>query len=195
MCEYSHAMGNSCGGLAAYWAVIRRHGVLQGGCIWDWVDQGLTLAGGVGGAERFGYGGDFGPDGTPSDEAFCINGLVQPDRRPNPHAHEAKYCQQPIGVEGVSAGPLHAAVRVHNRHDFLPLSPGTFSSEWLLLEDGCPVRRGSLLLPTCAPQGALAPGDAPDHPAPLPTTRGVWRTGGAGRGGGRTLDVPPPPPL
>ena len=47
--EYSHAMGNSCGGLAAYWAVIRRHGVLQGGCIWDWVDQGLTLAGGVGG--------------------------------------------------------------------------------------------------------------------------------------------------
>lgn len=106
MCEYSHAMGNSCGGLAeckqhaaslcalpepsmdevacdalSDWDVIRKYGVLQGGCIWDWVDQGLYMNA-VGNVRQFGYGGDFGPGGTPTDEAFCINGLMQPDRQP-----------------------------------------------------------------------------------------------------------------
>ena len=114
MCEYAHAMGNSGGGLADYWTVINAHQVLQGGCVWDFVDQGLELpvtspkalaaaeaalgAATAGEVERsrssrfarpvFAYGGDFGPDDTPSDEAFCINGLFQPDRMPNPAAWE-----------------------------------------------------------------------------------------------------------
>ena len=69
MCEYSHAMGNSCGGLREYWDLIRKYGVLQGGCIWDWVDQGIVLAHDEGlvpsPRPRFAYGGDFGPPGTP----------------------------------------------------------------------------------------------------------------------------------
>ena len=57
-------------GLAEYWKVIRANGVLQGGCIWDWVDQGLVMGSGAAARPVFGYGGDFGPFGTPSDEAL-----------------------------------------------------------------------------------------------------------------------------
>ncbi|PKL23514.1 MAG: hypothetical protein CVV47_14875 [Spirochaetae bacterium HGW-Spirochaetae-3] len=76
MCEYSHAMGNSNGGLADYWAVIEKYSGLQGGFIWDWVDQGLA-AETAEGEEYWAYGGDFGD--SPSDLDFCINGLVFPD--------------------------------------------------------------------------------------------------------------------
>ncbi|KAL1527440.1 hypothetical protein AB1Y20_016106 [Prymnesium parvum] len=146
MCEYSHAMGNSCGGLAEYWDVIRKHGVLQGGCIWDWADQGLCLDAG----RRFGYGGDFGPAGTPSDEAFCINGLMQPDRMPNPHAWEAKHAQQPVHVEAEelpTAAP-YARLLVTNCYDFLSLDHLTCSFE--VLVDGESVDDGTLALPYCA---------------------------------------------
>ena len=167
MCEYAHAMGNSCGGLAQYWDVINKYGVLQGGCIWDWVDQGLRMPAKSGDTRapqpprrpHFGYGGDFGPAGTPSDETFCINGLVQPDRLPNPHAFEAKYCQQPVHVEADASrggvGGTSAHLLVHNRHDFTPLAESTFVCEWLLLADGEPVRGGRLSHEACAPHATI----------------------------------------
>ena len=112
LCEYAHAMGNSTGNLHAYWALFRaaRYPQLQGGFIWDWVDQGLaapcpgheaTPRGAYTAAARdrlwhWGYGGDFGP-GSGVDAQFCINGLVFPDRTPHPALWECKYWQQPVG--------------------------------------------------------------------------------------------------
>ncbi len=75
LCEYAHAMGNSTGNLQDYWDVIEKYDQLQGGCIWDWVDQGL-LKTDENGEEYFAYGGDFGPEDVPSDGNFCANGLV-----------------------------------------------------------------------------------------------------------------------
>ena len=95
-----HAMGNSLLGMSDYWELIREEPQLQGGCIWDWVDQGLRKTS-EDGKQFFAYGGDYGPPDTPSDGNFLINGLVQPDRRPNPHFYEAKKAYQDFLVRSV----------------------------------------------------------------------------------------------
>ncbi len=95
LCEYAHAMGNSLGNFQDYWDVIEKYDILQGGCIWDWVDQGLAATNDKG--EKFwAYGGDFGDTGTPSDGNFCINGLVYPDRTLKPHTFEMAKVYQNI---------------------------------------------------------------------------------------------------
>ena len=93
LCEYAHAMGNSLGNFSDYWDMFRKHRRVQGGFIWDWVDQGLnkTTEQGV---PYWAYGGDFGDE--INDRQFCINGLVFPDRTPHPTLFEAKRCQQPF---------------------------------------------------------------------------------------------------
>jgi beta-galactosidase len=102
LCEYAHAMGNSLGNFSDYWDMFREHRRVQGGFIWDWVDQGLnkTTAEGV---PYWAYGGDFGDE--INDRQFCINGLVFPDRTPHPTLFEAKRCQQPF------------TARLHIKHD------------------------------------------------------------------------------
>ena len=100
-CEYAHAMGNSVGNLQDYWDLIESYDVLQGGCIWDWVDQGL-LTTNEAGEEFWAYGGDFGPDTVPSDGNFCNNGLVDPDRGVKPHLLEVKKVYQNIGFKPVN---------------------------------------------------------------------------------------------
>jgi beta-galactosidase len=97
-CEYAHAMGNSVGNLQDYWDVIEKYDALQGGFIWDWVDQGL-LTKNENGEEFWAYGGDFGPEDVPSDGNFCLNGLVNPDRGVKPHLLEVKKVYQHIGFE------------------------------------------------------------------------------------------------
>ena len=94
MCEYAHAMGNSVGNFKDYWDVIESYPSLQGGFIWDWVDQGMELI--KNGKKVWGYGGDWGPEGTPSDNNFLCNGLVAPDRVWNPHAYEVQRVYQNI---------------------------------------------------------------------------------------------------
>jgi len=96
LCEYAHAMGNSSGGLHLYFKLFRSkdHPLLQGGFIWDFVDQGLSLPDHNDG--HWGYGGDFGSESGADDKTFCINGMVFPDRTPHPGCFEAKYLQQPI---------------------------------------------------------------------------------------------------
>ncbi|MDR2977282.1 MAG: DUF4981 domain-containing protein, partial [Streptococcaceae bacterium] len=84
--EYAHDMGNSLGGFTRYWKLFRDVERLQGGFIWDWVDQGLAWE------DDFAYGGDFGD--KPNDRQFCLDGLLFPDRSPKPALAEAKYCQQ-----------------------------------------------------------------------------------------------------
>ena len=90
MCEYAHSMGNSPGNLVEYWEAVDQYKRLQGGFIWDWVDQGF-LQKTADGEEWFAYGGDFGDH--PNDANFCINGLVWPDRKPQPALWEVKKVQ------------------------------------------------------------------------------------------------------
>ena len=126
MCEYAHAMGNSCGGLSNYWDTIYKYPQLQGGCIWDWVDQGL-LTKDAQGREFYAYGGDFG-ENMPSDGNFCINGLVDPDRKPHPQLAEVRKVYQPIKIEMVDPDSLQ--FRIINRFDFNNLNEYTLAC-WL----------------------------------------------------------------
>ena len=93
MCEYAHAMGNSTGNLKDIWDVIEQYPQLQGGCIWDWVDQGIRRDDPAG-RPFYAYGGDFGPPDVPSDGNFCCNGIVAPDRTPHPGYYEVKKVYQ-----------------------------------------------------------------------------------------------------
>ena len=93
LCEYAHAMGNSLGNFKDYWDIFREHPRLQGGFIWDWVDQGLNHVSETG-ESYWAYGGDFGDE--INDRQFCINGLVFPDRTLHPTIIEAKRAQQPF---------------------------------------------------------------------------------------------------
>jgi beta-galactosidase len=118
LCEYAHAMGNSVGNLQDYWDFFDRHKELQGGFIWDWVDQGI-LKKTEDGEEFWAYGGDFGPPGTLSDRNFCINGLVFPDREVHPHIWEVKKVYQNIKVKPIDL--KLGKIEIQNRFDFRDL--------------------------------------------------------------------------
>lgn len=119
LCEYAHAMGNSVGGLQDYWDAIYAHPKLQGGCIWDWVDQayGETAPNGK---KFWAYGGDYGPANVPSDNSFLCNGLVASDRTPHPSLAEVKKVYQNIVCSLVN--PSQLTVKVTNRFDFTNLN-------------------------------------------------------------------------
>jgi beta-galactosidase len=135
-------MGNSVGNFTDYWEIIDSYPALQGGFIWDWVDQGLFKVTEAGDS-IWGYGGDFGPPGTPSDGNFLINGLVQPDRDPNPHYYEVQRVYQWIDAELVD--PTSGLVRLTNDYEFKRLQD--LVMDWQLLEDGVPVQGGLLAVP------------------------------------------------
>ena len=137
-CEYAHAMGNSMGGFKDYWELIRKYPNLQGGFIWDFVDQAVRKPG-KDGVEIYAYGGDFN-DYDSSDGNFCVNGLVNPDRIPNPHADEVAYYYQNIWTTptDLSAGKM----KVYNENFFRDLSDVTL--DWVLLNNGVPVRDGRI---------------------------------------------------
>jgi beta-galactosidase len=153
LCEYSHAMGNSNGGLADYFAAFRRHDALQGGFIWEWVDHGI-LQHDERGVAYWAYGGDFGD--TPHDSNFCADGIVWPDRTPHPALHELKFLAQPVLVESRRG----ARFRIHNRHFFTPLDG--YRGEWELTVDG-ERRKGGRL-----PALRVPPGEALDVALDLP---------------------------
>ena len=97
MVEYCHAMGNSMGGLQDYWDVIEANEQLQGGCVWDWVDQSFIVHDSVKNKDWLAVGGDFGHAyGVGDDDAFCANGVVSSDRTPHHHAAEVKKVYQPV---------------------------------------------------------------------------------------------------
>jgi beta-galactosidase len=146
MCEYAHAMGNSVGNLQDYWDVIEAYRPLQGGFIWDWVDQGL-LTTDKNGETFWAYGGDFGPDDVPSDGNFCLNGLVNPDRGVKPPLLEVKKVYQYIGFEAVNLGT--GTVGIKNKYGFIDLN--TFKLNWEILEDGKPIDTGEADLPSIKP--------------------------------------------
>ncbi len=113
LCEYAHAMGNSLGGFDKYWQAFRDHPRLQGGFIWDWVDQSLTRTD-ENGLSYSAYGGDFGD--KPNDRQFCMNGLVFQDRTPHPALFEAQRAQQFFHFELLSVEPL--VVEIHSDYLF-----------------------------------------------------------------------------
>ena len=137
MCEYMHAMGNSLGGMKDYWDLIRKEPQLQGGCIWDWVDQGLEKTS-ENGETYFAYGGDFGPTDTPSDGNFLINGLVQPDRRPNPHLNEVRKVYQDFIVEPVGLNEFF--IKIKNENFFT--GSDEYMIKWKLRSDGSTIQSG-----------------------------------------------------
>ncbi len=118
--EYAHAMGNSIGNLPVYWDLMRQRDSLQGGYIWDWVDQGIAAD--QDGVPYFAYGGDFEQDrdAVRTSYNFNINGIVSPDRQPNPHAWEVKKQYQPVWVEAIDLSS--SLFRIDNLYDFSDLS-------------------------------------------------------------------------
>lgn len=118
LCEYAHAMGNSVGGLKDYWDAFYQFPQLQGGCIWDFVDQAFRETA-PDGREFWAYGGDYGGEGVPSDNSFLCNGLVAADRSLHPHMAEVKKVYQNIVCKMVN--PATLTVNVINRFDFTNL--------------------------------------------------------------------------
>ena len=145
-CEYAHAMGNSQGGFKEYWDLIRKYPNLQGGFIWDFVDQSVRWKG-KDGVTIYAYGGDFNRyDG--SDNNFCDNGLISPDRVPNPHMYEVGYFYQNIWTE--PADLKNGEVSVYNENFFRDLS--AYYMDWEVLADGKVIRTGRVDELNVAPQ-------------------------------------------
>lgn len=145
-CEYAHAMGNSVGNLQDYWDVIEKYDALQGGIIWDWVDQGL-LTEDEEGNPFWAYGGDFGPDTVYTDGIFCCNGLVNPDRSVKPQLLEVKKVYQYIGFSPVNLAT--GEIAIVNKYGFRNLSD--FDFLWEVTGDGKVVSSGTLAPVNAAP--------------------------------------------
>ncbi|MFB9136636.1 beta-galactosidase [Vibrio olivae] len=141
LCEYAHAMGNSLGSFNDYWEAFREYPRLQGGFIWDWVDQGLSQWD-ENGQHYWAYGGDFGDQ--INDRQFCINGLIFPDRSVHPTLEEVKYSQRMITVCLQEQNKDRCTLRVTNEHLFR--ATDNEQLKWSLLEDGNTILSGSIPL-------------------------------------------------
>lgn len=145
MIEYAHAMGNSVGNLKDYWQAIEKYDVLQGGFIWDWVDQSLEYTN-ENGVKYWAYGKDFHPT-IPSDGNFLNNGLMNPNREPHPHAYEVKKVYQAIRFDEIDSKT--GQFSVENRYDFIDINQ--FDLHWTIEADGEVFAKGSQALPSVKP--------------------------------------------
>ncbi len=148
--EYAHAMGNAVGNLQEYVDIFEKYSNLIGGCIWDWIDQGLIKEG-PDGKPFWAYGGDFGD--KPNDGNFCLNGLVFPDRSINAKTLETKKAYQDFAFR-LSGNQ----VEIFNKFYFHDTRAYTFT--WTLLKNGVPAGKGVLTVPSIAPRQK--------HMVPLP---------------------------
>ncbi len=155
MCEYSHAMGNSNGNFQEYWDIIMSDKKMQGGFIWDWVDQGLKARNENG--DYWAYGGDLGGLYLQNDENFCANGLVAADRSIHPGLYEVKKGYQSILFKAVD--PAKGAIEVANHFDFTNLDQ--FDFKWELVKNGKTASTGSFNV-------ALAPHQQKAVQLPIP---------------------------
>tara|TARA_B110000208_G_scaffold148628_1_gene179342 strand:+ start:1509 stop:4850 length:3342 start_codon:yes stop_codon:yes gene_type:complete len=119
--EYAHAMGNSTGNFQDYWDIIEQYDNLQGGFIWDWVDQSIWKTA-ENGERYYAYGGDYGKD-MPSDGTFLNNGIVFPDRTPQPALYEVKKAHEFINFKekGINSND-ELRILVENLYDFTNLN-------------------------------------------------------------------------
>ena len=163
MCEYSHAMGNSCGCLKDYWDAIYAHPGLQGGFIWDWIEQGIRKTDARTGREFMAYGGDYGDE--PNDVNFCCNGMIMPDRTIKPQMHEFKKIAQPVWI---TAGDLATGkINIFNANFFRPMD--WLEGAWTVEVDGRRVQQGNLPAMKLAPQSGTT--------VKLPLQQPVMRAG------------------
>lgn len=137
MCEYSHAMGNSNGNFQEYFDIIRNSPHMQGGFIWDWVDQGFKQTDKSGNV-FWGYGGDLGSYNWLNDENFCSNGLIAANRTPHPGLYEVKKVYQDIlfSAKDIKTG----IVTIYNGFNFTNLNQYNFN--WALLKNGEVIQTG-----------------------------------------------------
>lgn len=158
-CEYAHAMGNSMGGFKEYWDMVRKYPKYQGGFIWDFVDQGLRVKNKQG-KTIYAYGGDFDRYPT-SDHNFNCNGIINPDRKPNPHANEVRYYYQNIWA---TAKDLKAGeVEVYNENFFKSLDD--VELQWTLESEGKVLANGRNALDIPAQQKRVVKLDGYSLPA------------------------------
>ncbi|MEI2605908.1 beta-galactosidase [Erwinia aphidicola] len=143
LCEYAHAMGNSLGGFDRYWQAFRQYPRLQGGFVWDWVDQSLTRTD-ADGQQWQAYGGDFGD--TPNDRQFCMNGLVFADRTPHPALYEAQRAQQFFQFTLESTAPLSVGIR----SEYLFRHSDNELLRWRIEHQGTAVAEGEVALDLAA---------------------------------------------
>ncbi len=157
LCEYSHAMGNSNGGLTDYFDAFEKHRGLQGGFIWEWVDHGILINGDnafptlnddlkASKTPFWAYGGDFGDE--PNDANFVCDGLVWPDRKPHPALWEFKHLAQPVGLRVLDVA--RGEIEISNKNDFTDLS--YLRGEWEIRSDGETLARGEIPILKTAPQ-------------------------------------------
>lgn len=150
MCEYAHSMGNSTGNLQDYWDLIYKYDNLQGGFIWDWVDQTFAEKDQEG-HSIWAYGGDMGYVGVPNDSNFCANGLVAADRSLHPHIWEVKKVYQYVHCEPVPFADNKLLVT--NRHDFIDLSG--YYMRWTIEADGEEIQTGEFDFPVIPPHSQM----------------------------------------
>lgn len=150
MCEYAHAMGNAIGNLKEYWDAIESHKRLIGGCIWEWVDQGVDkpVPGNSTGKTFFAYGGDFGD--MPNDGSFSIKGLVTSDRQVKPELEEVKKVYQYVRIRARDI--KQGEISITNKYDFINLK--RFDITWTLAEDGKIIQSGILPALDLGPDGS-----------------------------------------
>lgn len=148
-CEYAHSMGNSTGNLIDLWDHVYTHRQHQGGFIWDWVDQGIEKQDSTG-TKYWAYGGDFAPRRYHNDGNFCINGIVDPDRKPHPALNEVKNIYQNIAFELVDS--LQHVFKVKNRYFFTNLDD--FKISYTIYGNGRLVKEGDLKTMHVLPQGS-----------------------------------------
>ncbi len=152
MCEYAHGMGNAIGNLQEYWDAIEACPRLIGGCIWDWVDQGLRKYTGRTAADGskewfFAYGGDYGD--RPNDNNFCCNGVVTPDRAVTAKLREVQKVYQYVGFALGDVTDRRVTVELTNKYFFTDLD--RFDLEWQLTEEGKIVKKGRAKLESTGP--------------------------------------------
>lgn len=152
MCEFAHAMGNSTGNFREYFDIMEGHPHMQGGFIWDWVDQGIDATG-RDGRHYWGYGGDFGAWMYTHDENFCCNGVVSPNRTPHPGLYEVKKVYQDIRFELLSTPDDillkgRAKLRIYN--EFLANNLADYALRYELLRGGVRVSGGDVKPVKCA---------------------------------------------
>ena len=154
LCEYAHAMGNSLGNFQEYMDVFERYDNCIGGFIWDFVDQGLRKIS-KDGKEFWAYGGDYGD--KPNDGNFCCNGIVLPDRTPNPALYEVRKIYQNIKVYPVDL--QKGLVKIHNKHNFLKRD--FLNTKWEMTANGKLIQEGNL------PKLTLEPGEKKEVKIPF----------------------------
>ena len=157
LCEYAHAMGNSVGNFQDYWDVIDKYESLQGGFIWDWVDQAL-LEYNEDNEAFFAYGGDYDHAPVDNDSNFCINGLVQANRNLNPHIWEVKKVHQYVNIKSIDL--MQGKFEITNKYDFTNLKE--YSGSWFIEAKGVTIAEGSI------PSIDLDPHDSKTLDLPVP---------------------------